>query len=372
VPNRSSRLPILIGVASTIAIVAVFIGARLVGTGGVQARADFDHPEWTQPVGGWPYSIAADAELAVVVADVVRALDPADGEQQWESDVPGAWLHQPALSEQTVLVSGGDQFVALERTSGEERWSLGTPEAGPVTLATDASGDEIALLSTETGVLAAADAATGRHRWSTRHAGELWAPPVVDAEAGVVAAVWSGFDDPRLRVVDLTTGRVEWDVAVDPYVAAPALTDGAVVVPQGDGNFSGRAVAYSVADGEELWSAPLPASFQPGTVPAADGGRVAVVDRFGTVTMLDAATGEVVWFTELRRPVLHTRVILTPSAAVVTDEPGEVVIIDRDDGEIRERLRPDGFPVGVAEAGERLLVALRLTDPGRVEAWPRP
>jgi outer membrane protein assembly factor BamB len=370
-PSRTPKGPLVVAVVATAMIVAVLVGGRLVGRNDGVARADYDEPEWTRDVVGWPYSIAADDQRAVVVAGVVSALD-SEGEVEWESDIPGAWLHRPALSDSTVVVSGDDRFHALDAASGEERWTVSALDAGPVALTTDGDGEEIALLATEPGALAATDAATGAERWAMRHTGELWAPPAVDADAGFAAAVWSGFDDPRLRVLDLDTGAVEWEVAVDPYVAAPVIADDTVVVPQGDGNFSGRAVGYALADGTESWSTPLPASFQPGTVPAADGGQVAVIDRLGTVTMLDAATGAVVWFTELRRPVLHTRVILTPDAVVVTDEPGEVVILDRTDGRIRERLRPDGFPVGVADTGARLLVALRLTQPGRVEAWPRP
>jgi outer membrane protein assembly factor BamB len=356
------------GISLVLAVVALGGCAGAPG----DERVDADRPEWTRSVSGWPYSIAADEELAVVVAGVVTGLDPRDGSVRWESEVPGAWLHRPALSDRTALVSGGDRFVALERASGVSRWAVDAPEAGPVALATEPSGVDVAVLATEGGTLTARDATSGQLRWSQRHDGELWSPPAVDDASALVATVWSGLDDPRLRVVDLGTGRVEWDVPVDPYVAAPVLTDGAVVVAQGDGNFSGRVVAYALADGDEMWSASLPAPFQPGTVPAATDGEVAVIDRFGTVTLLDAATGAIVWQRDLRRPVLHTRVLLTPRAVVVTDEPGEVVVISRGDGAILERLRPDGYPVGLAEAGDRLLVALRLTQPGRVEAWRRP
>jgi outer membrane protein assembly factor BamB len=349
--------------------VVVFAGcAGAPGDEGVGA----DQPEWTRPVSGWPYSIAADDDLAVVVAGVVTGLDPRDGSVRWESDVPGAWLHRPALSDRTALVSGGDRFVALERTTGAARWAVDAPEAGPVALVTEPSGTEVAVLATEGGTLTARDATSGRLRWSRHHDGELWSPPAVDDDGTLVATVWSGLDDPRLRVVDLGTGRVEWEVPVDPSVSAPVLADGGVFVAQGDGNFAGQVVAYALADGEELWRAPLPAPVQSGTVPAAHDGQVAVIDRMGSVSMLDATTGAVTWQRDLRRPVLHTRVLLTSSAVVVTDEPGEVVVLDRGDGGVVERVRPDGYPVGLAEAGDRLLVALRLTHPGRVEAWHRP
>jgi len=365
------RRVLLIGAALITALcVAVVAAGYFIDDREHGAAADEDQPDWTQPVGGWPYSIAADDELAVVVADVVTALDAVDGRVRWEADVPGAWLHRPAISEQTVLVSADDRFVALERTSGTERWTYDAAQAGPVALGTEATGAEVALLASENGALGALDADTGRRRWSIQHTGELWGPSVADPEAGVAAAVWSGFDEPRLRVFDLTTGAIEWEVPVDPYVAPPLMIDGAVVVAEGDGNFSGRATAYALTDGEAVWSVPLPASFQTGTQPAADGGQVAVVDRLGTVTVLDDQSGTTVWQAELRRPVLHTRVVLTSDAVVVTDEPGEVVILDRADGEIRERIRPDGYPVGITNAGDRLLVALRLTEPGRVEAWP--
>ncbi|MGH9025912.1 MAG: PQQ-binding-like beta-propeller repeat protein [Acidimicrobiia bacterium] len=354
------------------ALVLVAAAAGCTADGGHE-RERAERAEWIRSVEGSPASIAADDELAVVVAHVVSALEPCDaGTVRWEADVPGASLHPPALSEHTVLVSGGDHVAALERSSGLERWAASVPAAGPVALVTDPRGMEVALVASEDGTLAARDADTGRLRWSMHHTGELWAPPAVDDDAGAVAAVWSGFDDPRLRVVDLRSGAARWAVAVDSYVAAPIVVEGAVLVAQGNGDFSGRAVAYALADGAELWSTPLPASFQPGTVPVADTGEIAAVDRLGTVTLLDVATGTIRWQRALRRPVLHTRVLLTPAAVVITDEWGEVVVLDRDDGARRRRVRPGGFPVGAAVACDQMLVALRLTEPGRVEAWPRP
>jgi hypothetical protein len=48
---------------------------------------------------------------------------------------------------------------------------------------------------------------------------------------------------------------------------------------------------------------------------------------------------------------------------------GDIVRLDAGSGEVLQQERPDGYPAGLA-AGPDLYVALRLIDPGTVEARP--
>lgn len=333
-------------------------------------------PRWVAPVTGWPSALAADRAGAVVLAGggEVRALEP-DGATRWRVDVPGAGLHPPALGRTTVLVGARARIVALDRTTGATRWEAPAPEAAaphPVALA-----GGLALVGTETGALMALDAHTGETRWSVLYPGSIRSAPVVSLphdtrSEGVVAATWHGGAEPRLRALDLVTGAVRWDAPLLAFASAPVTSGGLVVVGEGDGHYAARVVARRVRDGVEAWSAPVPASFESGIIPAAAGGEVAVVDHFGTVTVLDATTGAVRTRTELEEPVLHTTVLLTGEDLVLTTHHGTIAVIDRESGRVRSRGSLGGYPAAIARSGSDLLVAVRLRDPGRVESIPLP
>jgi outer membrane protein assembly factor BamB len=328
-------------------------------------------PRWVEPVTGGPSALAADRHGAVVLAGggEVRALAP-DGATRWRTVVPGTGFHPPALDRTTVLVGAGERVVALDRETGATRWQAGAPDAaaGPVVLI-----NGYALAGTEAGALVAFDAHTGEPRWSARHAGSIRSAPVVDrSSADVVAATWHGGADPRLRGLDLATGTTRWDAPLLRFATAPVAAGGLVVVGEGDGQYRARVVARRVRDGVEAWSTPAPASFESGITPGAAGDDVAVVDHFGTVTVLDTATGAVRARTELDEPVLHTTVLLGGRHLVLTTHQGAVVVLDRGSGRLRYRGSLGGYPAGIARSGADLLVAVRLRTPGRVEAIPIP
>jgi outer membrane protein assembly factor BamB len=112
----------------------------------------------------------------------------------------------------------------------------------------------------------------------------------------------------------------------------------------------------------------MPASFESGITPAATSAEVAVVDHFGTLSVLDARTGALRHRVELATPVLRTTVVITGDAAVLTTYDGQLAVVDRRTGRVRHRSNPGGYPIAVAGAGPDLLVALRLPGPGQVES----
>jgi len=327
---------------------------------------------WVTPVTGWPSSLAADRDGAVVVAGggEIRALGR-DGSTRWRVDVAGAGFQPPALDRTTVIVGAAGRVVALERATGATRWEAATPDPDAPSAVALAGG--VALAGTETGALVAFDARTGAWRWSVSHPGSIRSAPVFDPSVpDAVAATWHGGDDPRLRSLDLATGAVRWDAPITGSTSAAVAATGLVVVGEGDGHYAARIVARSAGDGREVWSTPAPASFESGIAPGAGGGLVAVVDHFGTVTVVDADSGAVRAQTELGEPVLHTTVLVRQGTVALTTHPGNVVVVDPHSGRVRLRAILGGYPAGIARSGPDLLVALRLRDPGRVEAIPVP
>jgi outer membrane protein assembly factor BamB len=283
--------------------------------------------------------------------------------------------YEPALNARTVLVSADDRFVAFERASGRRRWEAPVGEHAGGAVLTRAGADPIALVTTERGVTAALDGRTGQARWSVHLPGDVWAAPAADADAGAGAVVWAGPAGEtvsRLRVFDLSTGAVRWEVVVEPGATAPVIHEGLVVVGEGNGNFAARVVARDLASAAERWSVPAPASFESGVTPGADGGDVAVTDHFGTITLVDARAGKARWQTAIREPILDTRVVLSAHAVVVRTHGGEVVVLDRESGRVLRRVDPGGFPVGIGAGAGRLIFAVRLARPDRIEAEALP
>jgi outer membrane protein assembly factor BamB len=150
------------------------------------------------------------------------------------------------------------------------------------------------------------------------------------------------------------------------------IHDGVVVLGEGNGNFAARVVGRDLASGAERWSVPAPASFESGVTPGAAGGDVVVSDHFGTITLVDARAGKTRWQTAIREPILDTRVLLGAQAVVIRTYGGKVVALDRDSGRIIRRVDPRGFPVGIGAGAGRLIFAVRLARPDRVEAVAMP
>jgi outer membrane protein assembly factor BamB len=150
------------------------------------------------------------------------------------------------------------------------------------------------------------------------------------------------------------------------------IHDGLVVVGEGNGNFAARVVARDVATGTERWSVPAPASFESGVTPGAAGDDIVVTDHFGTVTLVDARAGTSRWQTAIRESILDTRMVLGAHAVALRTYGGKVVVLDRESGRILRRIDPGGFPVGIGTSGGRLIFAVRLARPDRVEAVAMP
>ena len=359
-------------------VVAALAGCALTGSANRSAGDSRRGQAWSTEL-GWPFSLGVHGRDAVVTisGNRVVALDTATGRERWRTDVARVTHYEPALDGHSVLVSADDRFIALERASGARRWEAPVGEHAGGAVLSRVGSEPIALVTTERGLVAALDGRTGQARWSIQLPGDIWAAPAagVTANAAVGAVLWTGADGEavnRLRVFDLATGTVRWEFDVEAGASAPVIHDGLVVLGEGDGNFAARVVARDVDSGAERWSVPAPASFEAGVTPGAAGRDVVVSDHFGTITLVDARTGTRRWQTAIRQPILDTRVVVGPRAVVMRTYGGKVVVVDRDSGRVVRRVDPGGFPVGVGTSAGRLIFAVRLARPDRVEAIAMP
>ena len=376
--RRSRTAPLVFAVVAVVVLSAVLVlggpwawaAPSSPGSVGGPAETGLPAPRWSTPVSGWPFAVAADKVGVVAIGgnDEVLALSSDDGSTAWYTTVTGTDLHRPALGAGAVAVSATDYVTVLDRKSGERRWDATIPGgAGPVRIVQQAS---LVLVGTGSGSLLALDLASGAPRWESGAPGSLFGPPALGAEGSIVVATWHGGPAPAVRALDTATGVTRWEAPIGRSSAAPVVAGDLAFVAEGDSYHNARVVARALSTGVEVWSAVMPGSFEAAIEPAASDDAVAVVDHFGTATLLDTRTGALRWRTEIGEPVLHTRVLLTRRAVVLSTFPGTVVALDRRSGRARFAGVPDGFPADLARSGTTVVMALRITDPGRIEAVP--
>ena len=363
-------------VVAAAVVVVISTGCAQAGSGTVGGSRCGRDETWSTEV-GWPFSLGVRGRDAVVTIsrNQIVALHAATGRERWRTDVNQVTHYEPALDGRTVLVSADDRFVALERPSGALRWEAPVGEHAGGGVLTRVGSDAIALVTTERGFVAALDGRTGQAMWSSQLPGDIWAAPAADATAAVGAVLWAGAEGEtvnHLRVFDLATGAVRWESVVEAGASAPVIHDGLVVLGEGNGNFAARVVGRDVASGAEQWSVPVPASFESGVTPGAAGGEVVVSDHFGTITLVDAHAGKARWQTAIREPILDTRLLLGGHSVAIRTYGGKVVVLDRSSGRVTRRVDTGGFPVGIGAGAGRLVFAVRLARPDRVEAVAMP
>ncbi|HEX9505681.1 MAG TPA: PQQ-binding-like beta-propeller repeat protein, partial [Acidimicrobiia bacterium] len=180
-------------------------------------------------------------------------------------------------------------------------------------------------------------------------------------------------------VFDLATGALRWEAPTYKFTAAPVVERGFVVVAVGDGDRHARVEARDLSTGKVRWRTSVPGSFEEAIEPAADDHEVVVVDHLGVATLFDLGSGVVRWQRDTRHAVIESRVSLTARRVVFTSFSGHVFVLNRKDGRIvsrRAARRLGGYPIAAVTTSwsghHRLLVALRLDVPCRIELLPLP
>lgn len=381
-PHHRTRL-----VPWSIAGVALVVGVIVVGValtrGGGDPASRFrfvprpppaapgDDLDWWAPVHGEPLGVATDGrEVAATALDEVRLLAAGDGRARWKAAVVGVRRYRPALGPDRVVATGEAELVVLDRADGARIAAVPFAGPGPASLVTTSTGRSVALAGSETGQLLAVDADRGVVLWSVDHPGEIATAPRTSGDT--VLAVWHEPQRSTLRAFDAETGTIRWESPLGVVAGAPAVADGVVVVAHGEGIHSAVVHGLDAATGAERWQRALPGWWDVALEPAVGGGTAYLLDGMGTVVAVDPVTGAVRWRTETGRPLVDGRMALTDRAVMFASYDDELMVLDRADGRLRSAAPQPGVPVDLAATPDRLVVALRLANPSRVEARPLP
>jgi outer membrane protein assembly factor BamB/HEAT repeat protein len=161
----------------------VYIGSH---DGTVHALTTDDGTEsWCYHTDDYVTSTPAVKRSTVYVAsydETVYALDAISGTELWAVETGSPVQSSPAVSDGTVYVGTSDAVVALDASTGTQKWVVHSTGGASVAVRGDtvyASGHE--------GVVTALDAADGATRWTVDLRAPVVAPPVVEDDTVYVA-----------------------------------------------------------------------------------------------------------------------------------------------------------------------------------------
>lgn len=299
-------------------------------------------------IGPWGQPLAVGSVIVTTRGPKMVALDTTTGVTRWELDVgEGTGLIAHGKS---VLARGEDGLISVDATTGDVQWTVDGGEsgmAGPF----DVTDSGIALIVHPEDGLLGIDPDSGDVMWSYRSPdATTLSPEVYLSDEIAVVTDWSGNGEGgHVTGVDTTTGSQLWSQPITEHNERLVI-GGDVLI-----EVSNRLViALNMSRGEELWR--FDGSWI-STVSVPDDGLVMIQDRGSyvskqsTMHLLDAATGEVEWSTEL--DALLTSEVTNIRGNLVLglakdDQPvgdgendpadkGAVVALDRTDGSVRWR-----------------------------------
>ena len=385
--NRPRSRALLVG-SAVLALVVVLVALGVSRGGDDPAGVRFvpipppagpaEDLTWWAPVHGEPLGVAVDGpDVAAAALDEVRLLGADGGRERWVAPVPGVRRYRPALGGDRVAATSEAELVLLDRADGARVAAVPFAGPGPAAVLTrvDQGLDtQLVAAGSETGALVVVEAHDGAPRWSTAFAGAVTVAPQVAGTT--LLAVWHDGAGAVLRAFDAASGTPRWETTLGTVAGPPVVTGGGVMVVAGDGIHSASVRLLDPATGGEWWRTPLPGwwddELEAGHDPVVDPGTVYLLDGMGTVVAVDVASGAVRWRQETGRTLVDGRIGVTPGSVVFASYDDDLVVLDRADGRVRAAEPQRGVPVDLAPAGDRLVVALRLGAPSRVEARPAP
>jgi outer membrane protein assembly factor BamB len=217
-------------------------------------------------------SPVVDGDVAFVrVGEEMQAVTIGDGSVRWRVPSGSPFFGtQPAVSESSVVFGqAGTGLVAVDKVTGERRWSTALPDAPLVSVPLALPDGDVVYGGNS---LARYDGSTGDVVWQSPDAYPLG--PLTTAGGLVFAATLSLQGGSGIGAYDARTGERRWfvEIAGVPRHLAPAVSDG-VVVASDD---AGTVTAYLATDGSVLWSRAL--GLPLAATPVAADGRAYLVE----------------------------------------------------------------------------------------------
>ncbi|HUJ27227.1 MAG TPA: PQQ-binding-like beta-propeller repeat protein [Myxococcales bacterium] len=263
------------------------------------------------------------------------------GKTAWTFQTNGPVLAAPTLSEETLVVAGGDGVLyGLNRFTGAARWQTDLHEE--LTTSPVVADGRVFVMSSEQSVTAV-NVKDGKSLWKMHRDPPGGYSIRGDAPPRVAhGTVFVGFADGTVAALQPQDGVVKWSKQVSG--TGEYLDVDWIDAPENDPRIyvaSAKAgvVAVDAATGEPAWTSALPGANHV----LVEGPRVIAGGR-GAVVALDRGSGKLLWTLKLPKDHYPTQPVVVNGIVLVADDRGPLMGVDAQTGEARGGFDPgSGF-----------------------------
>ncbi|MEX2400798.1 MAG: PQQ-binding-like beta-propeller repeat protein [Rhodothermales bacterium] len=177
------------------------------------------------------------------------------------------------------------------------------------------------------GEVHAIDIESGRRVGRAEFGDSIEGTPVYADGTLVIPIAWGGV---ALYAHNLLQGDRKWRVRGAPVSSGLVVYDGTVIA----GDVEGIVRAYSLSDGEELWSTALDSTSSIFSTPTLVGERLIAASDNGRVVALDVSSGSIDWSVDAGAPV-HVSLAADEAAVYAATTRGRILALDIASGATR-------------------------------------
>lgn len=271
----------------------------------------------------------------------IDAVDAQSGKVLWRTDTDTRITGGPGANESVVITGTGEaEVITMGAESGNILWRS---RVSSEVLARPQYGDDIIVARTIDGKIFGLQSSDGKLVWTYEQS--VPALTLRGTSAPVIAGnlLVAGFDEGRLTVIELKTGKMVWDTRIAlgsgrtelermiDIDAEPVVADGIIYVA----TYQGRLAAVALDSGRIIWTREI-SSYAGLSV---DDRAVYITGDDSAVWALDRGTGNSLW----KQDQLLARALTAPeingSLLVVGDVEGYLHWLDKNSGEILARVQ---------------------------------
>ena len=293
--------------------------------------------------------VAYDGLLFTASNDgLIQALNLTDGRPVWQQEIDTPISGGPGIGEGLAVVgTQKGEVIALSKIDGTEKWRT---QVSSEVLATPRINQGIAVVRTIDGKVFGLDSQTGNRLWIyERTRSSLLSLRGTSTPILVQDLIIAGFDNGKIALLELKTGKVLWETAIAvpsgrtelermvDIDADPILKGDIVYVT----SYQGHTVAIDLMKGGLLWQKRLSSYAGLGV----DANYLYLTDPNSYVYALERFSGDDWW----RQDKLKARGITAPVSigeyVVVGDMEGYLHWMKRDDGSFVVRHRIGKYPI---------------------------
>ncbi|PMJ93086.1 outer membrane protein assembly factor BamB [Vibrio sp. 10N.261.55.A7] len=301
---------------------------------------------------------------------LVRALSPDTGKTLWETDLEedvSARLSGGVVASygQIYIGSENGQVIALDESTGELVWRV---EVDGEVLASPLAVDNMIIVNTSRGVLAALDQESGTQKWAISSDVPNLTLRGDSTPVSISGGVFWGTANGRLAAAIIESGQLIWqqpigtpqgsteiDRLVD--VDSSPIIVGSTLFTVG---INGQLTSIDLQSGSPVWKR----TYSSATDMATDGSRLYLVTDKDHLVAVDARSGTELWSNKELEYRQLSAPVLVNNRVVVGDSEGYLHWLDRTSGEFvaQQMVNDSGFAVGPTVTPDGYVIITRNGD----------